>query len=66
MDAYSEVGADHFTDEVKQKCAVEIISKITNCCKKDWDTSRKRLLQHTDGHVTTLNLCDILKAHVAK
>ena len=62
----SAATTDQFPEEVKQACAVELVSKITNCCKKDWDVTRKRQQQHLHGNATTLNLRDILKAHVAK
>ena len=55
------------TDQnVMQKCIAELVGKITNCCKKNWDMARKRRLQHLQGHATTLNLRDILKAQIAK
>ncbi len=46
----------------------ELTGKIVNACKKDWDIARKRHQQRAEGRSTsvTLNLRDILKAHIAK
>lgn len=53
-------------DEVTVKsCLDELVSKIVNLCKKDWDFSRKRA-EACKGNDVTLNLRDKLKANIAK
>jgi hypothetical protein len=48
-----------------ESCIGELVTKIVNVCKKDWETSRKKLEAYK-GNDVTLNLRDILKAHIAK
>ena len=42
---------------------IELVAEIVNACKKDWDVSRR--LEADKGHMT-LNLRDMLKAHIVE
>ena len=59
-----DVGSEVDEDTVKS-CIEELVTKIVSACKKDWEVSRRKLEAYKDGDVT-LNLRDILKAHIAK
>ena len=59
-----DAGSESDEDTVKA-CTEELVSKIVNACKKDWEVSRRRSNADSGDHVT-LNLRDILKAHIAK
>lgn len=48
-----------------KSCLDELVSKIVNLCKKDWEVSRKRS-EACKGNDVTLNLRDKLKANIAK
>ena len=62
------VAFGEYDKSILSTCAHELIEKLVNACKKNWDVTRRRFNQHAQGRSTdvTLNLRDILKAHVAK
>ena len=46
------------------KCINELVDKLVNVCEKNWEIIRKRH-QQASGSIS-LNLRDMLKAHIAK
>ena len=56
-DVYSQMDED-----TVKSCIEELVTKIVNACKKDWEVLRRRLKADSGDHVT-LTLRDILKAH---
>ena len=59
-----DVGSE-VDEDIVESCIGELVTKIVNLCKKDWEVSRKKLEAYK-GNDVTLNLRDILKAYIAK
>ena len=59
--------ASQYDESLITKCCEELVGKLINLCKKNWDVCRRRHVQHEKGRKTnvSLNLRDKLKAHVS-
>ena len=52
---------------VADECIDELVDKLVNVCKKNWEITRKRHEQASGSNSSiSLNLRDMLKAHIAK
>lgn len=52
---------------VADKCIDELVEKLVNVCKKNWEVSHKRHEQASGGKSSiSLNLRDMLKAHIVQ
>ena len=63
----STTGMDPTPEDIIKTCISELVGKIINVFKKNWDVTRRQHTQHNKGQVSsvTLNLQDTLKAYVA-
>ena len=63
----SSTGMDPIPEDTIKTCTTELVAKIVNAFKKNWDVPRRRHMQHDKGHASgvILNLWDTLKAFVA-
>ena len=58
---------DPTPEDIIKTCISELVGKIINVFKRNWDVTRRQHMQHDKGQVSsvTLNLRDTLKAYVA-
>ena len=63
----SSTGMDPIPEGTIKTCISELVCKLINVFKKNWDVTRRQHMQHDKGQASsvTLNLRDILKAYVA-
>ena len=63
----SSTRMDPTPEDIIKTCISELVCKVINVFKKNWDVTRRQHLQHDKGQASsvTLNLQDTLKAYVA-
>ena len=63
----SSTRMDPIPEGIIKTCISELVCKLINVFKKNWDVTRRQHMQHDKGQASsvTLNLRDTLKAYVA-